>query len=43
VIVLEFEDKVAKDKALLKLKDTMYRQDSNPDYIYKVVRVNDGG
>jgi hypothetical protein len=43
VIQIKFLNPVAKEKALLKLKDCLYRQEANPDYIYAICRVNDQG
>lgn len=40
-ITLEFANDIQKNKAFLKLKDTLYRQHKDPDYIFKLVPVED--
>ena len=43
VIIIQFKDSVQKEKAKYKLKDYLYRQDRDPNYIYEICRVNDEG
>jgi len=43
VIWIKFQNPTAKEKALWKLKDCLYRQEPCHDYIYILKQVNDGG
>lgn len=42
-ISIEFDNIHEKKKAVLKLKDCIYRQDEDPNYIFSIMRVNDEG
>ena len=42
-ILIKFKSSFAKHKASLKLKDCLYRQDDDSNYIYAIQRINDQG
>ena len=42
-ILIKFKSSFAKQRASLKLKDCLYRQDLDSNYVYAIQRINDQG
>ena len=43
IIEIKFKSDITKSKAILKLKDCLYTQENDVNYIYAIKRINDGG
>ena len=43
IIEIKFQSEFVKSKAILKLKDCLYTQENDVNYIYAIKRINDGG